>query len=127
AGIVALWPMGHWAVPGYAGSSFKWAVAPMPAGPGGQVTSVNSAGFVVARASKNPAAAWEFVKFALSSAGQARLSELCLAIPVLRSVAESPAFLGQKVGEQTIDQKMFLDSVSFAHLKPIFKGYTLWA
>jgi multiple sugar transport system substrate-binding protein len=127
AGMVALWPMGHWAVPGYATVEFNWDVAPMPTGPGTQATSVNSAGFVAAKASKNPDAAWEFIKFALGSTGQTRLTELGLAIPMLRSVAESPVFLEQKVGERTIDQKVFLDSVSFARTKPIFKGYTLWA
>jgi multiple sugar transport system substrate-binding protein len=125
-GAVALWPMGHWAIPGYAGAGFNWDVAPMPAGPNGQVTSVNSAGFVVAEASKHPDAAWEFVKYALSSAGQTRLTELGLAIPVLRSVAES-TFLEQKVGGRTINQQLFLDAVAYAHLKPIFKGYTVWS
>lgn len=124
-GAVALWPMGHWAIPGYAAVDFNWDVTPMPTGPGGQVTSVNSAGFVVAKATKYPDAAWEFVKYALSSAGQVRLTELGLAIPMLRSVAESPVFLEQKL--RTINQQVFLDSVAFAHLKPIFKGYTLWA
>jgi len=125
-GAVALYPMGHWAIPGYAGSGFNWDVAPMPSGPGGQVTSVNSAGFVVAQASKHPEAAWEFVKYALSADGQTRLTELGLAIPVLRSVAES-TFLEQQVGGRSINQRVFLDAVAYAHLKPIFKGYTLWA
>lgn len=126
-GAVALWPMGHWAIPGYASVGFNWDVAPMPTGPGGQVTSVNSAGFVVAKASKYPDAAWEFLKYALSTPGQTRLSELGLAIPVLRSVAESPAFLDQKPGGRTINQQLFLDAVTYSHMKPIFAGYTMWA
>ena len=127
AGIVAMWPMGHWAVPGYATVEFNWDVAPMPTGPAGQATSVNSAGFVVAKDTKYPQETWEFVKFALSQTGQTRLTELGFAIPVLKSVAESPVFLEQKVGELVINQKVFLDSLAFAHMKPIFKGYTLWA
>jgi multiple sugar transport system substrate-binding protein len=127
AGLVALWPMGHWAVPGYATVEFQWDVAPMPKGPAGQATSVNSAGFVVAKASKNADASWKFIQFALSEAGQKRLTEQGLAIPVLKSVAESPVFLQAKVGEHTINQQIFLDSVAFARTKPVFKGYTLWA
>jgi multiple sugar transport system substrate-binding protein len=127
AGIVALWPMGHWAVPGYATVEFNWDVAPMPTGPAGQATSVNSAGFVIAKDTKYPQETWEFVKFALSQTGQTRLTELGFAIPVLKSVAESPIFLDQKVGELVINQNVFLDSLAFAHMKPIFKGYTLWA
>lgn len=127
AGVVALWPMGHWAVPGYATVEFKWDVAPMPKGPAGQATSVNSAGFVVAKATKTPDASWKFIQFALSEAGQKRLTELGFAIPVLKSVAESPVFLQAKVGDLTINQQIFLDSMAFARMKPVFKGYTLWA
>lgn len=127
AGVVAMWPMGHWAIPGYAEVEFQWDVVPMPKGPAGQATSVNSAGFVVAKATKNPDAAWKFIQFSLSKEGQTSLTEMGLAIPVLKSVAESPVFLQAKVGDRTINQQVFLDSLQYAHLKPIFKGYTLWA
>jgi multiple sugar transport system substrate-binding protein len=127
AGMVAMWPMGHWAVPGYAEVEFQWDVVPMPAGPAGKATSVNSAGFVVSKASKNPDASWKFIQFALSQTGQTRLTELGFAIPVLKSVAESPVFLQAKVGDRTINQQVFLDALKYAHVKPIFKGYTLWA
>jgi len=127
AGKVALWPMGHWAIPGYSTVNFQWDVAPMPTGAAAQVTSVNSAGFVAAKDSKHPDAAWEFIKYALSEKGQTRLTEMGLAIPMQKSVAESPAFLNQKPGGRTINQQLFLDSVVFSHMKPIFKGYSLWA
>jgi multiple sugar transport system substrate-binding protein len=127
AGVVAMWPMGHWAIPGYSEVKFKWDVAPMPKGPVTQATSVNSAGFVVAKDTKYPEAAWKFVKFALSPEGQSRLTELGLAIPMQKAIAESPTFLERKVGDMTINQKIFLDSLAFARVKPIFKGYTLWA
>jgi len=125
AGIAAMTPIGHWAVPGYNTVAFKWDVAPMPKGPAGQATSVNSAGFVVAEGSKHPDEAFEFIKFVLSPGGQTRLTELGFAIPVLQSVAESPVFL-QQAG-YSIDQKVFLDSLAFAHMKPVFKGYDEWA
>lgn len=126
AGIAAMTPMGHWAVPGYATVNFKWDVAPMPIGPtGGRATSVNSAGFVVAKDTKNPDAAWEFIKYCLSQTGQTRLTELGLAIPVLESVANSPVFLEQSM--VNINQQVFLDSLAFARMKPVFKGYDEWA
>jgi multiple sugar transport system substrate-binding protein len=127
AGVAAMWPHGHWAMPAYKDVEFQWDVAPMPTGPAGQATSVNSAGFVVAQDSKHPDAAWEFVKYALSQTGQTRLTELGLAIPVLKSVAESPVFLEQDVNGRAINQKIFLDSLAYAHLKPIFRGYTEWS
>jgi multiple sugar transport system substrate-binding protein len=124
AGVAAMTTIGHWAVPGYAEVKFKWDVVPMPKGPAGQATSVNSAGFVIGKASKNPDAAFEFLKYVLSEPAQKRLAELGFACPVLKSVAESDAFLKQST---QIDQKVFLDSLAFAHMKPVFKGYDEWS
>jgi multiple sugar transport system substrate-binding protein len=125
AGAAAMTTIGHWAVPGYNTVNFKWDVAPMPKGPAGRATSVNSAGFVLAQGSKHPDEAFQFIKFVLSPAGQKRLSELGFAIPVLKSVAESDTFLKQP--GPGIDQKVFLDSLAFAHMKPVFKGYDEWS
>jgi multiple sugar transport system substrate-binding protein len=125
AGAAAMTTIGHWAVPGYNAVNFKWDVAPMPKGPAGSATSVNSAGFVLAQGSKHPDEAFEFIKFVLSSAGQTRLTELGFAIPVLKSVAESDTFLKQP--GPGIDQQVFLDSLAFAHMKPVFKGYDEWS
>jgi len=124
AGVAAMTTIGHWAVPGYAEAGFKWDIAPMPKGPAGQATSVNSAGFVIGKASKNPDAAFEFLKYVLSEPAQKRLAELGFACPVLASVAESDAFLKQPT---PIDQKIFIDSLAFAHMKPVFKGYDEWS
>jgi multiple sugar transport system substrate-binding protein len=105
---------------------FKWDVAPMPIGPnGGRATSVNSAGFVAAKASQHPDEAWEFIKYCLSQTGQTRLTELGLAIPVLESVANSPVFLQQTM--VNINQQVFLDSLAFARMKPVFRGYEEWS
>jgi multiple sugar transport system substrate-binding protein len=124
AGVAAMTPIGHWAVPGYSEANFKWDIAPMPKGPSGPATSVNSAGFVVGKDSKNPGAAFEFLKYVLSKPAQTRLAQLGFACPVLKSVAESDAFLKQATA---IDQKIFLDSLAFAHMKPVFKGYDEWS
>jgi multiple sugar transport system substrate-binding protein len=124
SGNAAMMAMGHWAVPSYTEAPFKWDVVPMPAGPAGQATSVNSAGFVVGKDSAHPDAAFAFIKFVLSQAGQTRLAQMGFACPVLKSVAASPAFLQQKV---PINQQIFIDSLAFAHMKPVFKGYDEWA
>ena len=125
SGTAAMTPMGHWSVPGYNTAGFKYDVAPMPKGPAGQATSVNSAGFVVSKASKNPDAAFKFIQYTLSAAGQTRLAELGFACPVLKTVAESPVFL-QQTGSN-LNQKVFLDALAYAHMKPVFKGYDEWA
>jgi multiple sugar transport system substrate-binding protein len=125
AGVAAMTPIGHWAVPGYNTGGFKYDVAPMPKGPAGPATSVNSAGFVVAKDSKHPDEAFAFIQYVLSASGQTKLAELGFACPVLKSVAESPVFLQQK--SSTLNQQVFLDSLTFSHMKPVFKGYDEWA
>lgn len=125
AGVAAMTTIGHWAVPQYAQLGFKWDVVPIPAGPKGRTTSVNSAGFVIAKDTKHADAAWEFVKYALSQPGQTRLTELGFAVPIFKAVAESPTFLQQKSAQ--INQQAFLDSLQFAKAKPSFKGYEEWA
>jgi multiple sugar transport system substrate-binding protein len=122
--MAAMTTIGHWAVPGYVQAGLNFDVAPMPKGPAGQVTSVNSAGFVVSKDTKNADAAFAFIKFALSEPGQKRLAELGFAIPVLKSVAESDVYLKQP---GSLNQKVFLDSTAFGHTKPVFKGYEEWA
>jgi multiple sugar transport system substrate-binding protein len=124
SGNAAMIAMGHWAVPSYSTAKFKWDVVPMPKGPVGQATSVNSAGFVVGKDSKNPEAAFAFIKFVESAAGQTRLAQMGFACPVLESVAKSDAFLKQST---PINQQIFIDSLSFAHMKPVFKGYDEWS
>ena len=42
----------------------------------------------------------------------------------LKSVAESDAFLKQST---PIDHQIFIDSLAFAHMKPVFKGYDEWS
>jgi multiple sugar transport system substrate-binding protein len=124
SGVAAMTTIGHWAVPGYVQAGLKFAVVPVPKGPAGRFTSVNSAGFVVSKDSKYPDEAWKFIQFALSEAGQKRLAELGFAIPVLKNVAESDAYLKQP-GD--LDQEVFLDALAYARMKPVFRGYEEWS
>ncbi len=124
SGVSAMGVSGHWSVPEYSAAAFKWDIAPMPIGPAGRATGVNSAGFVIAKGSKNPDAAWEFVKYAFSDAGQSELAKIGLAIPVRKSVAESAAYLDQPT---KIDHSLYVKALDYAHLKPVFKGYEEWS
>ena len=125
AGRAAMTTIGHWSVPEYTAQGLTFDVAPFPSGSEKRATSVNSAGFVIADASKNADAAWKFVKYAVGPAGQKRLAELGFAVPVLKSVAESPVFLNQE--GSTINQQVYLDALAYAAPKPSFKGYGEWS
>ena len=124
SGVSAMGASGHWSVPEYSAVTFNWNIAPLPLGPAGRATSVNSAGFVIAKDSPNPDAAWEFVKYAFSDAGQTELARVGLAIPVRESVATSAAYLEQAT---PIDHSLYVAALDYAHLKPVFRGYEEWS
>jgi multiple sugar transport system substrate-binding protein len=124
SGVAAMGLSGHWSVPEYAEQKFKWDVAPIPAGPVARVTTANSAGFVIAKATKNPDEAWEFVKYATGEIGQSELAKIGFAVPIRESIAKSDAFLGQEV---KINHQIFVDATSYALPMPVFRGYDEWS
>lgn len=124
SGIAAMGFSGHWSVPEYSQAGLSLGVAPVPSGPAGRTTMVNSAGFVISANTPNPDAAWAFVKYATSEAGQTELAKIGLAIPIRESVTHSDAYLGQ---EAQIDHALFVDALEYARPKPVFKGYEEWS
>jgi multiple sugar transport system substrate-binding protein len=124
SGVAAMGFSGHWSVPEYAGAGLNLGVVPVPSGPAGRATMVNSAGFVVSANTANPDAAWEFVKFATSETGQSELAKIGLAIPIRESVTSSDAYLGQAA---KIDHSVFVKALDYARVKPSFKGYEEWS
>jgi len=87
------------------------------------VTTVNSAGFVVAKASQHPDAAVAFVKFATGVQGQTLAAQTGLAVPIREAVAGSPAYLEQP---SPIDHALFIDALAYARPLPVFRGYEEW-
>lgn len=122
--VAAMGFSGHWSVPEYAHAGLNLGVVPVPAGPAGRETIVNSAGFVISASTPHPDEAWEFVKYATSEAGQTELAKIGLAIPIRESVTKSEAYLGQ---EAQIDHQVFVDALDYANVKPSFKGYEEWS
>jgi multiple sugar transport system substrate-binding protein len=120
-GKAAMEANGSWLVPTHTKASgdlgFEFGIAPLPKGPAGRFTSVNPTGAVVAKSSKAPDAAWEFVKYLASPAAQEQLMQLHASLPVSKEVLAGPyatAFEGSDV---------IADSLAYAKLKPSFKGY----
>lgn len=126
-GKVAMTPMDHSTMPGYADTDFQWDVLVMPAGPATQATSLDTTGLVVSKDSPYPNEAWEFIKYVLSPQGQKHLTQLGRTVPVNKLVAESPYFMDQKVGDQIIYQEAFLESLGFVRIKPSFEGFNAWS
>jgi len=123
AGGAAMTLSGHWSVPDYTAAPFAWDIAPIPKGPQGRVTTVNSAGFVIAKATQHPDAAVAFVKFATGVQGQTLAAQTGLAVPIREAVAGSPAYLEQPA---QIDHALFIDALAYARPLPVFRGYEEW-
>jgi len=120
-GKAAMEANGSWLVPTHTAAAedlgFEFGLAPLPKGPAGRYTSVNPTGAVVYKGSKAPDAAWEFVKYLASPAAQEQLMLLQASLPVSKEVLAGPyatSFEGADV---------LADSLSYANLKPSFRGY----
>ena len=125
AGVAAMTLSGHWSVPDYSASALKWDIAPIPRGPKGRVTTVNSAGFVISKDTKSPDAAFAFVKFATSEEGQTLAAKIGLAVPIRATVATSPTYLNQT--SAPINHALFVDALAYAQPLPVFRGYEEWS
>jgi multiple sugar transport system substrate-binding protein len=71
---------------------FGWDVAPLPRG-SHAAGILHSDGYCMSAESRNKEAAWRFIEFANSAAGQTLIAHTGRTVPSLRAVAESPAFL----------------------------------
>ena len=90
AGRVAMVPSGSWMVGHFQRHArFAHAWVPLPVGPGGQRASMrNGLGLSLWSGSRQPRAAWQWVRYAGSRACQARIAEAGVIYPAIRGLAE---------------------------------------
>jgi multiple sugar transport system substrate-binding protein len=116
-GVAAMEINGSWLVPTHEAAGIKFGIAPLPAGPAGKATSVNPTGAVIYKNTDAPEAAWELVKYLASPEAQEKIMALKASVPCNKEILSTSypdAFDGAEV---------FADALSYAHLKPSFKGY----
>ncbi|MGQ9547588.1 MAG: extracellular solute-binding protein [Roseiflexus sp.] len=75
------------------GDRFAWDVQMVPAHRTGRFTGIGTYGFAVARASREPQLAWDFVKSAIMPETQHAIAAAYLGPPVLLSLSNDPAVL----------------------------------
>ena len=117
AGKAAMEINGSWLVPTDEAAGLEFGIAPLPKGPVAQATSVNPTGAVIYKGTKSPDAAWALVKYLASPEAQTKIMALKASVPVnkeILSTTYASAFDGAQV---------FADALSYAHLKPSFRGY----
>jgi multiple sugar transport system substrate-binding protein len=119
-GQAAMEANGSWLVATHLAAGLDFGIAPLPKGPAGRATSINPTGAVVYKGTKNPDAAWAFVKYLASPEAQTKIMELKASLPANKDVLNGPfatSFDGAKV---------LADAVGYARIKPSFKGYNDW-
>ena len=119
-GQAAMEANGSWLVATHLAAGIDFGIAPLPRGPAGQATSINPTGAVVYKGTKNPDAAWAFVKYLASPAAQTKIMQLKASLPVNKSV------LAGSFASSFDGAKVLADAIAYAHLKPSFKGYNDW-
>lgn len=93
--IGAYGPVGRWKVPRYVEiKSFRWDVVPVPHKKGvPEASQLFTNAWTMSTASKHPNECFELMMFLAGPKGAEMQSKLGLAIPPVKSIANSPAFL----------------------------------
>ena len=99
----------------------SWNVAPLPRGPV-QAGILHSDGYCMAAGTADKGAAWAFIEFANSPAGQLLVAETGRTVPSLVTVANSPEFLAP--AEAPANSAVFVDTIPTLRRVPTM---TTWA
>ncbi len=99
---------------------FDWDVAPLPQGKS-RAGILHADAFCLSAATENKPAAWTFIEYANSVAGQTILAKSGRTVPSLKSVAESDAFLDPNA--KPANSRVFLDTIPYVRAVPVM---TTW-
>jgi multiple sugar transport system substrate-binding protein len=99
---------------------FGWDVAPLPRGKV-RADILHSDAYCLSAASPHKEAAWQFIEFANSFAGQSIIAQSGRTVPSLIAVAESDAFLEAGLPPQRA--QVFLDTIPFLNLVPVISTW----
>ncbi len=109
-------PFGRWVVPSYRSiEDFEWDFAPLPRGEA-RANVIATIAWSMSSRSKHPEESWRLLKWLTGPESQAAQSRLGLAIPTLRSVAGSDAFIDPDLPPR--NDRAYLDAVDVARVPP---------
>jgi multiple sugar transport system substrate-binding protein len=118
-GNVAMWECFSWmayAFPTF--QNFNWNVAPVPAGPQGDLVSpTNADTFAISKHSKHPEQAWEVAKWLMAPEQLGRLCNIFGCIPARKSLAGG-WLQGMADQYPQVDFQLFLDSIQKMDASP---------
>ena len=109
-------PFGRWVVPSYRSiKDFSWDFAPLPQGES-RANVLATIAWSMSSKSKHPEASWKLLKWLTGEQSQSAQSRLGLAIPTLKAVAQSDAFLNGSLAPA--NDQGFLDAIDVAQVPP---------
>ncbi len=118
--IGCIGPIGRWMVPTFKDiQSFRWDFVPVPyKRKEFQASQMYYVAWSMAKATKHPDEAYQLMKFLCGPEGAVMQARLGLAIPPLKSVAESQDFLSPP-GLPPHHSKIFLDALNYARIQQV--------
>ena len=114
--IGAIGPFGRWMTPRYRRiEAFRWDFVPFPHAEGVAPSSnIATVAWAMSSDTEHPEEAWRLIEFLCGRQGQEMVAELGLAIPTMKSVAESEKFLDPDKAPQNAE--LFLELIDVARL-----------
>ena len=122
-GSTAMWECFSWMAYAYPNFGFNWNVAPIPAGPHGDVVSpTNADTFAIPSHSKHPQQAWEVAKWLVEPEMLARICSILGCMPARKSLADG--WLKDMAGQYpNVDFQLFVDSIQYMDASPNNEGW----
>jgi multiple sugar transport system substrate-binding protein len=122
-GSTAMWECFSWMAYAYPNFGFNWNVAPVPAGPNGDVVSpTNADTFAIPSHSKHPEQAWEVAKWLVEPEMLARICGILGCMPARKSLADG--WLKDMSSQYpNVDFQVFVDSIQYMDASPNNEGW----
>ncbi len=122
SGSISMIMDGPWDLPTFRKmKNINWEVASLPEGPEGKATYIAGESLAIFKQSKNPEAAWKFVKWITQPEIQSMFSMSSGYLPVKRSVLERKEYL--EFLEKDRAMKNFVAQIEFARQRPKIEKY----
>ena len=122
SGSISMIMDGPWDLPTFRKmKNIDWAVASLPEGPKGKATYIAGESLAIFKQSKNPDAAWIFVKWVTEPEVQEMFSISSGYLPVRKSVLEKESYIAFLETDQAM--KNFVDQIKIARQRPTIDKY----
>ncbi len=120
--VGCLGPVGRWETPHFRGSGsgdpgiskFNWDIVPLPHEKQ-TISDIAVVAWTMSSATKHPKESFELLRFLCGQEGQKMVGELGLAVPSMKAVANSPAFLQGKPDHS----QLFLDALQHSTISQL--------